>query len=489
MKAKHFRARLWHKALGLAVALLVLLFCVSGVILNHPVAFVHTDVPSSWMPAAYHYHQWNRGLLRGSLPWRGRVLVYGSGGVYLTDSLGSRFDDFNAGLPAGADSRNIRAMAVMPSQRLFAVSAYGLYEYSGWERWGRVEVSPHCGRLADLAVRGDTLVVVSRSHLYVALPPYRHFRQIAIPAAPDMDRRVSLFSTVWQFHSGALFGTPGRWVVDAVAVVLVVLVLTGLAGWLLPRQGSRPRRVGRQFLSWHKRVGRITLFFTFLLCLSGWMLRPPALLAIARGRIPALPLSAMDSANPWNDHLRMLRYDHRRGDWLLSTSEGMFSLPGLRGCPQRVAGAPPVSVMGANVMQQNARGEWLVGSFSGLFVWNRSTGRVADYFHPGVRVQSRAMPMGLHPVSGFSADFHGKVVVADYRRGTTSLSMPPQLASLPMSLRAAALEVHTGRVFTFLGRTSAFYVAVVGLAVMLCLATGWRRKAGKKHRQESVAES
>ncbi len=218
------------------------------------------------------------------------------------------------------------------------------------------------------------------------------------------------------------------------------------------------------------------------------MLRPPGLLAIARGRIPAIPMSAMDSANPWNDHLRMLRYDSRRGDWLLSTSEGMFSLPGLRGCPRRVAGAPPVSVMGANVMQQNARGEWLVGSFSGLFVWNRSTGRVADYFHPGTRVRSRAMPMSPHPVSGFSADFHRRVVVADYRRGTTSLVMPSQLASLPMSLRVAALEVHTGRVFTFLGRTSAFYIAVVGLAAILCLITGWRRKMQRRHRSESVKE-
>ncbi len=249
MKSKRFRARSWHKWLGLPVALLILLFCVSGIILNHPAAFVHTDIPSSWMPAGYHYRQWNRGLLRGTLPWRGRVLVYGSGGVYLSDSLGSRFDDLNAGLPRGADSRNIRAMAAMPSRRLFAVSAYGLYEYSGWERWSRVEVSPHSGRLADLAVRGDTLVVVGRSHLYVALPPYRHFRQVDIPAAPGMDRRVSLFSTVWQFHSGTLFGTPGRWVVDAVAVVLAMLALTGLAGWLLPRCGRRLRPASPRLLA------------------------------------------------------------------------------------------------------------------------------------------------------------------------------------------------------------------------------------------------
>lgn len=488
MKSKRFRARVWHKWLGLIVALFVLMFCVSGVILNHPSVFVHSDVPSTWMPEDYHYHQWNRGLLRGSVPWRGHVLVYGSGGVYLTDSLGRQFDEFNAGLPSGADSRNIRAMAVMPSQRLFAVSAYGLYEYSGWKRWSRVEVSPRSGRLADLAVRGDTLVVVSRSHLYVALPPYRHFRQVALPAAAGMDRRVSLFSTVWQLHSGALFGTPGRYVVDAVAVVFALLVLSGLAGWILPHCGRRLRCGSRHLLSWHNRVGRLTLFFTLLLCLSGWLLRPPVLLAIAYGRIPALPMSSMDSPNPWNDHLRLLRYDARQGDWLLSTSEGMFSLPGLGGRPQRIDGAPPVSVMGANVMRQNVRGEWMVGSFSGLFVWNRSTGRVADYFHPKAPVQDHGVPMSLHPISGYSADFHGKTVVADYRRGTTSLIMPQRFASLPMSLRAVALEVHTGRVFTFLGRGTAFYVGVIGLAVGLCLVTGWRRRTKKRHRTEAVGE-
>lgn len=63
---------------------------------------------------------------------------------------------------------------------------------------------------------------------------------------PDgYEPKVTLFRTVWMLHSGELFGTAGKLVVDAVAVVLVLLCLTGLAYWLLPKDMRRRHRHGR----------------------------------------------------------------------------------------------------------------------------------------------------------------------------------------------------------------------------------------------------
>lgn len=76
----------------------------------------------------------------------------------------------------------------------------------------------------------------------------------------------------------------------------------------------------------------------------------------------------------------MVRYDDMCGDWLLSTSEGFYSLASPDAVPVKVEEAPPVSVMGLNVWQKDKQGNWLAGSFSGLFVWDRQQGWVTDYF-------------------------------------------------------------------------------------------------------------
>ena len=68
--------------------------------------------------------------------------------------------------------------------------------------------------------------------------------------------------------------------------------------------------------------------------------------------------------------------------------------------------------------------------------------------------------------------------------------MPQWMATLPMSLRNVALEIHTGRIYTFLGPTSVLYIFIVGAAVLWCLWTGWkirvRVKKNKAKRNEET---
>jgi len=58
--------------------------------------------------------------------------------------------------------------------------------------------------------------------------------------------------------------------------------------------------------------------------------------------------------------------------------------------------------------------------------------------------------------------------------------MSQWMQTLPMSLRNVALEVHTGRIYTFLSLLQVFYVFLIGLSVMWCLWSGWKlRKLSK----------
>ena len=105
----------------------------------------------------------------------------------------------------------------------------------------------------------------------------------------------------------------GKLIVDLVALLLVFLCLSGFVIWLLPKWIRRRRNKGlwqkrlRWHFRWHDRWGRYALPLLVFITLTGFALRPPLLLAVARIATPPIPGSLLDSPNPWQDKLRALR--------------------------------------------------------------------------------------------------------------------------------------------------------------------------------------
>ncbi len=487
-----------HKWFGLLISFFLLMFCVSGILLNHRQLISDINVPRTLLPQRYEYSQWNGGLLRGTLPVDSHILIYGASGIFLTDSTAAHIADFNEGLPTGADYRQIRNVVSVgdSTKQLFAVSQLALYRFGTHGKW-HTEALPLADSdelLTDIAAHGDTLVVLSRSHAYIAVSPYKQFRRIDLPAPPDYKDRTTAFRTVWLLHSGELFGFAGRLLVDAVAVVLIVLIVTGFAFFCLRKTKRRWQSNGstmKHTLRWHNLVGRKTIVATILICATGWCLRPPVMVALALTKVPTLPFTTLKSKNPWHDKLRLVRYDSRVGDWLLSASEGYFSLGSdiSKPRPTRIMDAPPQNVMGLNVWQQREDGTWLCGSFGGMHVWNRRTGMVTDYFTGRPVSKKPGPPLGKKAISGYSSDFRVCAaeqkgtntkksvteVVTDYYDGTTKIVQPESLRRLPMSLWNVALEVHTCRIYMHNTATYIF-IFFFGIAVVWCLWTGLKLK-------------
>ena len=59
------KMRWWHKWGGLFFTFFLLMFCISGIILNHRKAFSPFDIPRSILPKAYHNDNWNLGAVKG----------------------------------------------------------------------------------------------------------------------------------------------------------------------------------------------------------------------------------------------------------------------------------------------------------------------------------------------------------------------------------------------------------------------------------------
>ena len=121
---------------------------------------------------------------------------------------------------------------------------YQLKPHQGWQSVALPEMDS-ANLLSDITTRGDTLVVLSRSYLYYATAPYRQFHKVEIQPAVGDDGKVSLFRQVWLLHSGGLFGTVGKLIVDLIALILIALCVTGVWFWVRPTH--------TKVLNWHNK--------------------------------------------------------------------------------------------------------------------------------------------------------------------------------------------------------------------------------------------
>ncbi len=485
MSSRRKKSAFWigfHKWAGIVFALFMVIFCISGVILNHRKAVAGYDISRSWLPDSYKISSYSHGVIRGTtLVDTLGLLAYGCNGIWLTDCHFSVFSDFNAGLPEGADNRNVKNIVIDKNGNIWCAITYGVYRYDG-HKWIEVSLPDNSERMADITLAPDSITVVAmtRSGLYSlegTTPEYVELQPIA-----GREKKYSLFKTVWQLHSGELFGLAGRIVVDAIAIIIAFLCMSGIVIFVCPylmrhHHSKRIKRTLKWNFRWHDRIGYYPLILTLIVALTGMCLRPPLMIPFVMCKTAPLPGSAMDCDNYWHDSLRTIRWDADLDCWLLSTTEGFVTVDrDFHSAPllMQQEQCPPVSPMGINVMERNGNGGWLIGSFSGLYNWKPATGEVKV-------IDKDAM------VSGYSSHLHvADKVTFDYAKGASS-ELPPSaiIESSPMSLWNFALELHVGRCYTpFLGPLSVLFVFIFGASLTMILISGYivsRRMRKKKH--------
>ena len=66
MSSRGMKSRFWrsfHKWAGIVFALFMVIFCISGIILNHRKVFAVCDVSRSWLPDQYAIRNYNNGII------------------------------------------------------------------------------------------------------------------------------------------------------------------------------------------------------------------------------------------------------------------------------------------------------------------------------------------------------------------------------------------------------------------------------------------
>ena len=593
----NFTWKKYHRWFGLVLSVFMLVFCVSGIILNHREAFSGCEVSRKWLPASYHIKNFNNGVVKGTVVKNQKtasdsteqslaveknpsvhanssespdsVLVYGCAGVFLTDSQLSTWQDFNRGLPASIDERNVRHLVQARDGSLWCAALRDVYRYDeNSQGWKKVELPGNEERIMDVALGKNSIQVVAltRSRIFEITPiasnidvsespsslvssakggvsekspdifekksggfsekvgtflgKYRVEAKI-IPAPKNYEPKTTLFKLVWHLHSGEFFGLPGKLVVDAIALVLIVLSITGILLFILPygirrakkvkseerrvknslAAKNRMKRLGKQFawnMKWHNKIGYVTIVLTLWIAITGMCLRPPLMVPLVLSK---LPQTVGEDGNVWQDKLRAIRWDAVQGDWLVSTSEGFLRVDeDFSQAPKMLPAdeCPKLSPMGVTVWESDGKGGWIVGSFRGIYRWNpvnHSLNQILDYFTGKPSVETSMIPISDNLVCGYSEDFlGGKPLVFDFAKGVEDAkgqavalcndepktsrneeSMSDLICeTAPMSLWNVALELHVGRCYSpFLGPLSDLFVFLSGLLITLVLLSGY----------------
>lgn len=485
----------YHKWIGIVFTIFILLFSVSGIVLNHRQLFSGTDVNRNYLPDEYSYVNWNNAAVAGTIRiGHDSILIYGNIGIWLTDSSANEFSDFNIGFPEGIDNRKVSKVLYSKSMGLLAGTYFGLYRYDiDEDYWLKVELPIHKQRIVDIAEKGDTLLVLSRSFLLTTVDG-KHFEKLTLPEPEDYDNKVGLFKTLWIIHSGEIWGLPGTLLVDLIGLIFIFLSITGLIYFLVPffikrnkkksKTNFTNNKLRRFSLKWHNKIGWITLILLIITTSTGMFLRPPLLAVIGEARVGKIPYTELDSPNPWFDKLRRVLYIESSNRYLIATLDGLYYSDDNFNTPlHKFAEQPPISIMGVTAFELIDDSTLIIGSFEGLFKWNFSTGYKEDYIKKGpIKEKERGgPPLGEFLVTGYSNHFNGKEVYFDFNDGASYISdnpefigMPDIIASQPMSLWNVALEVHTARIYKFMfGGLYILFIPLAGLLILFILVSGF----------------
>lgn len=507
MKKMYRFLRKYHKWSGIILTLFLILFSVSGIILNHRQTFAKISIDRKHLHKAYRYNKWNIASVKEMYKLSpDSVFAYGNIGIWLTDSTLSQFEDFNAGFPEGVDYRKAFKILRYDNQ-LYAGMLYGFYRYdSNAREWKMIELPIREKNVVDMAVDDGEMLVMTRSHM-LKTKDGKHFEEIKLPPPEGFDNKVGLFKTLWVIHSGEIYGRIGILVVDLIAIITIFLSVTGIILYIskenIKRHKSNPvakKKNLKQYrwnIKWHNKIGWTTAILLIITTTTGIFLRPPLLAAIFKTNVAKIPYTELDTPNPWYDILRRIIYLPENDIHVISTYDAFYYSPDEFKTMIKFEEQPPASVMGVTVLEDLGKDKLLIGSFEGLFEWNFQTGHVFDAIKKVdyVKPEKAGPPVGDYKVSGYGFNTDGDKILFDYEFGALGVDkkvhfpeMPENiLKESPMSLWGLSLEIHTGRIYTpILGIFYVLVVPLVGLFAIFCIVAGfviwyrYYRKTGRK---------
>jgi hypothetical protein len=505
-ESKIFRSLRWlHKYLTLFTLIYCLWMGLSGIFLNHPQLIKKFSLENRIMPANYQYLKWNRMSWRDATFSRSQpniLYVGGKEGVWKSTNQGKNFTPLKNGFPTSAYEKDTFCILLAghdDKETLLAGTRSGLFyqQESHWQPILHPVLSTQ--PVLDLIQVKQQILAFTDSAAFTAnidtFPP--KFTELSLPRA-QQTTTMPLFRWLRKIHDGSIFGLKGRLFVDLIGLTLVFLSLSGLIIWyvkFIRKRGRKTILAGGIFAlnyHWHLKLGSISALFITITALSGAFAHPPLLLTIARLKTPASLQPQKNSDNPWREQIQRATYLKSRQRLIIATKQGLFSGP-IDGSREflRLPDTLPIHGMGALVFESLDDSRLVIGSFSGLYLWD-----TADRIVMELKAKAKpGTPDWGRPImaAGILIENGEPIQAIDYESGLKPLKLRPQTTpAMPGILRTqsrislwhALFELHNGRIFEeYIGPFYWLITPAGGIIFCLILISGsllWLRR--KIHR-------
>ena len=249
-KNKIKKLKKYHKWPALIISFILIYYAVSGILMNHRKLISGMDISRKLLPKNYKYNNWNQAALKGNLQLsKDSIFLYGNIGVWLTDSTYSEFIDFNNGFPKGMDNRKIFDLHLSSNGNLYAATLFGLYCFNlELEQWQKFSLDVDIERFVSVLSHDNWIIAMNRSYVFRALDEGIHskFEKLELKTPSGYKNDVGLFETMWQIHSGEIFGLSGKLFVDFMGILVLALSVTGIIYFFSTRIIRRRKRKQKQ---------------------------------------------------------------------------------------------------------------------------------------------------------------------------------------------------------------------------------------------------
>ncbi|MCD4741471.1 MAG: PepSY domain-containing protein, partial [Desulfobacteraceae bacterium] len=313
---------------------------------------------------------------------------------------------------------------------------------------------------------------------------------------------MSLIGYVFDLHSGKVLGLPGRLIMDIAGLFLIFFSVSGIFITFFPSLKRifkfSPSGFFAAFLKilhkHHIKWCLVIFIPIIIIALTGFFMRPPFVMLLAGKEINAIFHSNPPRNDSWNDSIQSVAVDQDRETILVFAGgklyEGKWDFSeNFKKIPKRL----PVHPMGSTFFEYLGGGEYLIGSFSGLFIWDRSNDEFREYFSEEIVKRFSIRKTGPYQINGgirIGEDF----LVLDYHEGMLDVETGKPFLIMPRHFKEKSVfslwhflfEIHNGRFArSFIGKWYILHNPVVALGTIIVMFTGLQILIKRKKRLET----
>jgi hypothetical protein len=485
-----------HKYIGLALILFLMWMSLSGVLMNHPDLISGISVPGWLTPSQYLPDNWSRsGIINAVFSQNkpGAAYLGGKLGVYKSVHGKVQTLPVDKGFPDSPFYRKTNHLFLLETDstsHLLAATDGGLYICNTEdELWRQVPLSQSNESVKKILQVKTRLLVFTESNAYTSPlnAPHLEFKKMTL-TRPKTKRRVSLVKLFFDLHDGKVWGLPGKLLFDLAGIILFYLSFSAFYAWYYPKKIKRYRSKGKgkpaqwqgrlfRFIhKYHLKLGIWTAAVLWVISATGLFMRPP-MLAFLMGDIPATYYPGPLSKNLWQDKIHNALYDPMKDKIIVQASDGLWQgAADFSAAFEKINLTAPLFVMGATVFDAYGDKGYLIGSFSGIFLWERATGKAIDMFTGEEAPPMSAVRPAEKMITGYFKTPAGGEFVTAHKQGLMTLDgtenksfrMPQSVyQNYRMPLWNYLFEIHNGRFFRdWIGE---WYILLVPLGALLSI--------------------